>query len=102
MNISDNKRIIIFKIANLNELFIKDLTVIIKTNINRMIGKILSPQIARINDKMPIIIPIIFVFSGGDMVEIKCELNHEVELTQCIKNNPESVEEGLKIIDTFV
>ena len=35
------------------------------------------------------------------MVEIKCELNNEVELTQCVKNNPESVEEGLQIIDTL-
>ena len=35
------------------------------------------------------------------MVEIKCSLSNEKELAQCIKYHPESVEEGLKIIDTF-
>jgi len=35
------------------------------------------------------------------MVDIKCSLNNEKELTQCIKYHPESVEDGLRIIDTF-
>ena len=35
------------------------------------------------------------------MENIKVSLRDEKELTQCIKNNPESVESGLKIIDTF-
>lgn len=35
------------------------------------------------------------------MVEIRCELKNEIELTQCVKHSPESVEEGLKIIDTL-
>lgn len=35
------------------------------------------------------------------MLDIKCSLGTEKELTQCIKYNPSSVEEGLKIIDTF-
>lgn len=35
------------------------------------------------------------------MTDIKCSLKNETELTQCVKFNPDSVEEGLKVIDTF-